>query len=53
MTLHERLVKQAKQAIEEVFSDTSVDPEQTADDLQQLIDDTAMMVQSIKERDGG
>lgn len=44
---HDKLKSKAKAAIEELFSDTSVSQEKSADSLQELIEDMQMMIESL------
>lgn len=48
MTAHEKLVKKAETAIDEVFSDTTVGPEQKMDDWADLTDFIDMKMDAIK-----
>ncbi len=45
---HAELVKAAKDAIEALFADRSVSPEQSADDLEELAADIDSMIDAIK-----
>lgn len=47
MNTHEMLITQAKKAIEVLFSDVSVPPEQTVIDLQELRDEIDMKLESL------
>ena len=42
------VVERAKQAINEVFSDTTVPPGKTKEALEELIDDMWIMIESLK-----
>ena len=44
---YELLVQKAAEAIEELFSDTSVSPETTKDDLEALAEDIEMKIEAI------
>ena len=46
-THHEVLLEKAKDAIEKVFSDTSVSAETTRNDLEELSEDIELKIQSI------
>jgi hypothetical protein len=48
MTEHERLFWMAKEAIDAVFSDTSVSPQGTIDALQDLCDHCQMSIDAIE-----
>lgn len=45
---HEQLVQKATEAIEELFSDTSVSPETTKDDLEALVEDIEIKISAIE-----
>ena len=45
---HEELLKRAKEAINGVFSDTSVSKEQAAESLQQLIDEIDILLEALE-----
>lgn len=46
-TKHELLIEAAQQAIEALFSDTSVSQTETASDLRDIIDDCRMKIESM------
>lgn len=46
---HKELVEKAKEAIDSVFGDTSVSPEQTADSLQELVEEIEMKLSSLPQ----
>jgi hypothetical protein len=48
MRKHKKLIEAALAAIEEVFSDTSVDVLQTRESLEELIDDIRMKLSTLK-----
>jgi hypothetical protein len=47
-TNHDKLVEEAKQAINNVFSDMSVCRAQTTESLKDLIDDIEIMLDALK-----
>jgi hypothetical protein len=51
MSAHDKLVKQAYKAIDNLFSDTSVDIEETREDLQDLRADIDIKIESLKYHD--
>jgi len=44
---HEMLIEQAKEAIDNLFSDTSVSKEQTKEDLEELIEEIQCKIESL------
>ncbi len=46
---HRNLVDRALEAVSNVFSDTSVGPEMTRDDLRGLIDEIEIMIEAIED----
>ncbi len=44
-------LKQAEKAIDAIFGDTSVSPEQTRDDLESLRDKIEMLLESLPDGD--
>jgi predicted nucleotidyltransferase len=51
MTRHEDLVKEAKEAIDRVFSDTSVPASQTREDMEELASDIDIMLDSLPKEE--
>lgn len=45
---HDQLIQKAKEAIEVLFSDTSVGLETTKDDLEALVEDIEMRIEAIR-----
>jgi hypothetical protein len=48
MSAHDKLVKQAYEAVDNLFGDTSVEAEETREDLQDLWVDIDIKIKSIK-----
>ena len=46
-TTHDRLYDEAKEAIDKLFSDTSVDPEQTEESLKSLIHEIQDIISTL------
>jgi hypothetical protein len=46
---HEELVNEAKEAINRVFGDTSVDRSTTKEDLKDLVDEIEVMLETLKD----
>jgi len=45
---HEQLIEQAKQSIDNLFSDTSVSKQQTLEDLNDLVDEINFKIETLK-----
>jgi hypothetical protein len=46
---HELLLERAKEAIDDLFSDTSVSKGKTREDLEELVDEIHFKIETIKE----